>query len=178
MSFTRDRQGRLTMSLEPDERRVLSELLAQTVELLGAADDPGHDDPLAELVGIGTATHRPLDPALARLFPDAYLGDAAAAGDFRRYTESGLRRRKVDAAMTALAGLESEQPVRLDEGAAQAWLGALNDLRLVIGVRLGVQEDDDPAELVQGPDAEHHLLYWWLTGLQSDLLDAVAAPAG
>ena len=51
-------------------------------------------DPLAAMVGIGTATEAPDDPALARLLPDAYGEDADASAEFRRYTELSLREKK------------------------------------------------------------------------------------
>ena len=41
---------------------------------------------------------KPDDPVLARLFPDAYEDDGEAAGEFRRYTEMGLRDGKREAA--------------------------------------------------------------------------------
>ena len=57
---------------------------------------------------IGTATEAPADPALARLFPDAYTDDPEASGDFRRYTEPGLRTAKREALETTLETLGEE----------------------------------------------------------------------
>ena len=101
-------------------------------------------DPLAAVVGIGTATTAPEDPALARLFPDGYTDDAEACADFRRYTEPGLRdaRRRADCRRAR----DPQEGVHRPAGARrrarpQAWLGVLNDLRLVLGERLGVTED-------------------------------------
>ena len=51
----------------------------------------------------------------------------------------------------------------------QAWLGVLNDTRLVLGTRLGVTEEEhvlDPAD----PDAGAYALYQWLTMVQGDLV--------
>ena len=47
----------------------------------------------------------PDDPVLARLLPDAYRDDPEASGEFRRYTEQGLRSGKAAAARTVLATL-------------------------------------------------------------------------
>ena len=44
---------------------------------------------------------------------------------------------------------------------------------VVVGVRLGVQEDDDPREWVNSPEVDGYLLYAWLTELQGDLLQAL-----
>src|SRR5262249_11403403 len=82
----------------------------------GAGDPPGAgEQPLAEGEDAGPDTGQleamfalsdsalpPDDPVLARLLPDAYPDDPAAAGEFRRYTESGLRSDKVAAARTVL----------------------------------------------------------------------------
>ena len=172
VSFRRDRRRRVVLRLSDHEVALLRDLLAQLVELVEA---PGHDtgDDLAAMVGIGTSTHAPADPALARLLPDAYPDDAVAAGDFRRYTEDRLRRRKAEHAAGAVATLDAGLPATLDPAAAQAWLGALNDLRLVVGTRLDVQEDDDPERWVGTPEEPTYVVYWWLSTLQGDLLDAL-----
>ena len=54
----------------------------------------------------------------------------------------------------------------------QAWLGVLNDTRLVLGTRLGVTEEErelDPAD----PQAGAYAMYHWLTWLQGDLVEAL-----
>jgi hypothetical protein len=43
-------------------------------------ESSGETDPLAALVGIGTAVDAPSDPAVARLLPDAYREDPDASG--------------------------------------------------------------------------------------------------
>lgn len=136
-------------------------------------DLPG--DPLdPDLLGIGTSTRLPEDPVLARLFPDGYADDAEAAADFRRYTEPGLRTRKVAAARTVLATLQRDPAsIELDEGEALAWLAALNDLRLAIGERLGVTEEWED-ELGDLPDEDPRsyvvAVYDFLTFLQDSLV--------
>jgi hypothetical protein len=119
----------------------------------------------------------PDDPVLARLLPDAYPDDPAAAGEFRRYTESGLRSGKVAAARTVLDTLpEGGGRVRLSAEQAQAWLRSLNDIRLALGVRLEVTEDRD-AMLERadqgGPQAAGLWIYDWLTLLQETLVEAL-----
>ena len=66
--------------------------------------------------------------------------------------------------------------VVLAEEDANAWCGALNDLRLVLGDRLGVTEDlyedgIDPDD----PRATELALYGWLTWLQGELVEALAS---
>ena len=134
-------------------------------------------DELDSLLDSGGPTSPPEDPVLARLFPDAYGDDPEAAGDFRRYTEPGLRSGKVEAARTVLATLPDEGGrIRLSAGDGEAWLRALNDVRLALGVLLGITEDYE-RELadVTGTDPRSAYLqvYDWLTFLQETLVRAL-----
>ena len=173
--FRRQGEG-YALRLDAQERAVLAEVLGQLGGLLDEdaqrdrPEDPG--DPLAELVGIAQEASRPDDPALARLFPDAYRDDEEAAQDFRRYTERGLRQEKAASIALALDTLATEEdPIGLDAAAARAWVRVLNDLRLVIGVRIGVAEPDAPQPGAGGsPGAA---LYDWLTWLQGTLVQAL-----
>ena len=119
----------------------------------------------------------PEDPVLARLLPDAYGDDPEAAGDFRRYTEQGLRSGKVAAAQTVLATLPAGGGrVRLAAGDAEAWLRSLNDVRLALGVVLGITEDYERelSELDPEDPREAYLhIYDWLTFLQETLVRAL-----
>ncbi len=142
-----------------------------------SADD-AEDDPLARAVGIGTATEAPEDPALARLFPDGYTDDPEASADFRRYTEPGLRIGQAAAAGHRAGDSLGEEPHRmlLDAEEAQAWLGALNDIRLVLGERLGVTEDLEELIAALGEDDPRLALLWVydrLTYLQETLVQAL-----
>lgn len=192
--FRRNAEGVVELWIDDDERDVLRDLFGQVAELVEdpAAAEPDAD-PLIAMLGIGTRTSAPTDPALARLFPDAYQDDEGAAGDFRRYTEPTLRRRKADHAAAVLATLDlPDRPVPLAGPDVGAWLGALNDLRLVLGVRLGIgegegdDEDDDDEdedsfevdEADRSPEAWTRVLYHWLTYLQGDLLEVLDADAG
>jgi len=135
-------------------------------------------DPLHAIVGLpsGPGPSRPTDPVLARLLPDAY-GEDEAAGEFRRFTEAELRETKRGAIDTMLTSLPpSGGKVRLDEEQAEAWLAALNDIRLALGVHLDVAEEWY-LELRQldpmSPRARRLMIYELLTRWQSSLLVAV-----
>jgi hypothetical protein len=152
----------------------------------GPAARPG-DDPLsgswdspeefAALLGLSESTALPEDPVLARLLPDAYRDDAQAAGDFRRYTEQDLRSGKVAAARTVLATLpEGGGQVRLSTDDAQAWLRAINDVRLALGVRLSITEDFEQRLAGLDPEDPRSAYFWvydWLTYLQETLVHAL-----
>lgn len=193
-------RGEVRARLADGERRVLHDLFTEVHDLLEDPAAPSEDDPLAELVGIGTAVRPPEDPALARLLPDAHKDDPQASADFRRYTESGLRARKRQGLELALRTLDRGAPVRLDDAEARAWLVALTDVRLVLAERIGLKTDEDHAILEQvvahlakaepaagsedpdggGVDAGERLamtlaLYDFLAWLQETLVEAMAA---
>jgi hypothetical protein len=142
------------------------------------AQGPGSPDDLAEILSrLERPATPPDDPVLARLFPDAYSEDPAAAGEFRRYTEDGLRTAKVENARLVLASLpEGGGRVRLSREEAQRWLQALNDVRLALGVRLEITEDfeDQLAGLsASDPRAAYFEVYNWLTYVQETLVRAL-----
>jgi hypothetical protein len=141
-------------------------------------EGPADPDDLAKMIGLTDNTKPPDDPVLARLLPDAYRDDPEASGEFRRYTEQGLRSGKVAAARTVLATLPpSGGRVRLSEPEAQAWLRALNDVRLALGVHLEVTDDFDERVDEIGPDdprSAYIEVYQWLAFLQESLVRALS----
>ncbi|MEX2291845.1 MAG: DUF2017 domain-containing protein [Mycobacteriales bacterium] len=173
MRFSR-RHGTVTARLDRVEADVLSAVAGDLLVLLGEQDEQG-SDPLAALVGLsGGPAEPPADPALARLLPDAYGDDEAAAGDFRRYTEGDLRagkRANATVLLSTLAPLAGRGGrLVLDRDQAAAWLGCLNDLRLVLGTRLGVTEETELDPRDEDPRAQALQVYGWLGWLQESLL--------
>jgi Domain of unknown function (DUF2017) len=142
------------------------------------AEGPAGPDDLAKMIGVTDNTALPDDPVLARLLPDAYRDDPEASGEFRRYTEQGLRSGKIAAARTVLATLPPKGGrVRLSEPEAQAWLRALNDVRLALGVHLEVTDDFDERADEIGPDdprSAYVEVYHWLAFLQESLVRALS----
>jgi hypothetical protein len=67
--FRRARKGGISVTFGKAETRVLRHVFDEMLALLGPAEE-ADADPLTAIVGIGTATTVPEDPALARLFPD------------------------------------------------------------------------------------------------------------
>jgi hypothetical protein len=206
--FRAVRGGGATARFAPAEAILLRNLVDQVAELVGgdqplAGEPPPGPQPgagerpaagerppaggedivtdtgqLEAMFALSDSATPPDDPVLARLLPDAYPDDPAAAGEFRRYTESGLRSGKVAAARTVLDTLpEDGGRVRLSADEAQAWLRSLNDIRLALGVRLEVTEDRQ-AMLERtgegGPQAAGLWIYDWLTLLQETLVEALS----
>jgi thioredoxin-like negative regulator of GroEL len=180
--FRRVRRGGAVAQFGGAEARLLRGLVGQVADLLGeepaGGTNPAGDDPLAELLGLSENSELPDDPVLARLLPDAYRDDQDASAEFRRYTERGLRSGKVTAAQTVLDTLPEEGgEIRLSADQAQAWLRAVNDVRLALGVRLDVTED--PEEMYRrveagGAQAAGLWIYDWLSYLLDTLVQALS----
>ena len=137
----------------------------------------------SEVIGLLAENFDRDDPVVERLFPDAYDDDPEQASDFRRYTEGDLKTAKIDQAGAILAALPATggAVVRLDSEAAEAWLRALNDVRLALGVRLEVRDDTDLLEeldeaVMRDPTSarvRQLTMYQYLGVLQESLLDAI-----
>src|SRR5438093_11814395 len=84
------------------------------------------------------------DPGVARLFQPAYPDDLLQNLDYERTAGNDLMAQRL-AALDIVSG--SIDAKRLTEEQLLAWLSATNDLRLVLGTRLGVTEEATEAEL-------------------------------
>jgi hypothetical protein len=171
--------GRIILRIDVIERGLLMSLLEQLMELVAPEEADEDADPLARMVGIDAQASPPQDPVLARLLPQAYRDDEQASDDFRRFTERSLREHKQFNARTALDSLVgSGAKVTLSPQQAQAWLGALTDVRLALGVRLELTDDNHDALLSlpdDDPRAASVHIYDWLTYLQETLVRCVLA---
>jgi hypothetical protein len=203
------RDGHFVAKLDVVERGLVVGLMEQVLELVephpepDAEPDAGGGDEFDRIVaglgGIGMGVSvsasdqvaelsgsvpQPRDPALERIFPTANRQDDQVAAEFRRLTEDGLRARKaanLTTAITALSAIE-DQKVSLDQPQALALLIALTDVRLVLGERLGLKQDDDfdrLEEQVSGledddPAVYALAVYDFLTWLQETLAHALA----
>ena len=163
--------GKLTLKLDDAELGVLSQLFEQMAELLEHPESEAGTDPLAKMLNMSGSTQISEDPALARLFPDGYSNDEHASADFRRFTEQDLRAHKL-AALTSvrdsLSGWTGKSSISAQQ--AQDWLKAINDLRLVLGTRLEINEVSDRDHESDEPGMQ---LYNYLTYLQGTLIDCL-----
>jgi Domain of unknown function (DUF2017) len=118
-------------------------------------------------------TEEPESPDLRRLFPAAYAEDDAAEAEYRRLMGSELLDGRRAALRTFAQSVDSEV---LTAEEAEAWLRALNDLRLYLGTSLDVTEEDlaqpfDPRH----PRAEERALYAYLSWLQEHVVEALSS---
>lgn len=173
--FKKSVTGKISLTLEDAECQVLENLCGQLIELLETDQVQVSDDPLEQLFNLEGPTEIPSDTALARLFPDAFIGDSEAASEFRRFTEPELRRAKIGnarAVRDALNNLPGKQLISSDD--AQAWLLVLNDLRLVLGTRLRIDDNGDYRKGEHDPATAYQIhVYDYLTYLQGTLVEAL-----
>ena len=135
-------ENAFVINFSESEREVLINLSEQIIELLAERTDHQSDDPLAAMVGITSHDTPPEDEVLLRLLPNAY-SDQVDASEFRRYTESTLRQKKQAHAMAMRTSLKTaiDGVIEIDRSGVNDWLGAINDVRLALGVRLNVEEN-------------------------------------
>lgn len=146
---SRARDGTFRLRLSPEERDLLRSLPGQLRALLDADD-----------------------PALERLFPPAYPDDPELETEYAGLVRDDLRKQRA----TSLEVMESTLDAdRLDEEELAAWLGALNDLRLVLGTRLGVTEEMyEQGFPEEDPEAPRYALYQYLGWLEEQVVAALA----
>lgn len=160
------RGGGATVRLEGVEIDALRDLAGQ-VERLFAGGVPEHG----------------ADPIRDRLFPRAYVDptEDRAEDEFQSVVHEDLVRAKSAAVAELLADLDAETDrkdrvtLELDGEALEHWVGALNDVRLTLGVVLGVTEDDDTEVDLpdDDPRAAGLATYHWLTWIQGSLVEVL-----
>jgi len=142
--------GGVRLQLSQEERALLVGLTAELRALLEGTQD---------------------DPSLRRLFPPAY-DDEADELAYRELTSDSLLDGRREA-LELLAQTADREQLSADE--ADAWLRALNDLRLVLGTRLDVQEDTFASEPDLNDPRGHALaVYGYLSWLQEQLVAALS----
>lgn len=99
------------------------------------------------------------DPAFRRLFPPAYANDPEAEAEYQYLVADELDESRSKALETLSSTADATE---LSEEQLDAWLRALNDIRLWLGTVLDVGED----ETLDEPEDPAHILYYVLTWLQ------------
>jgi hypothetical protein len=180
-----ERAGETVMTkVDRQESAVLRGLVQQMDEMLRSRIDEAPQDELATLTGMRTGpSTAPEDPILSRLLPDFHRLDDEDTSKQDRDSAAALRSLHEPELLdlkTGVAGvlLDTCPPggglVKLSLEQADAWLSALNDVRLALGTTLSVAEDM-PDELPDDdPRAPHLGVYHWLTWMQESLVTALA----
>lgn len=158
-----------------DERALLGALpgqVAQALQAIGRAasragagngdGEPG-DQPAGEVVG-------EIPETLRRLFPVAYPRDPAAQGAFEALTGGELLEQRREA-LELLAS--TSRSTHLEPEALERWLGALNDLRLVLGTSIGVSEDSEMPR-PDDPQIGEWAAYGYLSSLVEEIVGVLS----
>jgi hypothetical protein len=144
----RTRDGTFQLRISDDERDLIASLAGQLRDLLVSDETDG----------------------LERLFPPGYADDPDREQEYQQLTHDELLTKR-------LASVDIvEQTVTqtsLDEDQLNAWMGAVNDLRLVLGTRLDVTEDMDDIAF-DDPRAPSFAVYHYLTYLLAEIVNALA----
>jgi hypothetical protein len=147
------RNGTYSLHLPRDERALLGVLPQQLLaglELLERDDDRTPD-------------------AVRRILPVAHPRDADAEEDYVRRHRPNLLARHMES-LDLIARTADSDKLSADE--LDAWLTAINDLRLALGVTLGVTEEQvepDP----DSPEFADWIVYFYLSFLQGEILEAL-----
>lgn len=110
------------------------------------------------------------NPDLARLFPTAYAKDPELDAGYQVLARGEL----IDHRKTAFDTVQSSASKDvLDDEQLTAWMGVVNDLRLVLGTKLDVSEDDHHIS-EDHPDAQAYEIYMLLGHMLSEIVDALS----
>ena len=149
--FVPQTDGSIELRLAPEERALLESLPSQLRALL--SDDVGNS-------------------ALVRLFPPAYLRNDEHDAEFHRLMREDLLARKIEVAEIVERSAQNES---LSADEVNAWMGAINDLRLVIGTQIDINEDFDLDDLEEDdPRVGAYILYAHLSDLLGEMVDVMS----
>jgi hypothetical protein len=119
------------VDLDPEVRQMLGSFVEQLRELLGTDSD-----------------------LLVRLFPPPYGDDDERNAGYAVLAGSELREHRLAALDVVSEHLDATE---LDEEQLMAWMRSINDIRLVMGTMLGVDDDLVEPELGPEDEAAHHV---------------------
>lgn len=139
----------VVLTLQDNERSLMLTVFTDLAALLAEDSDSDDDRPDSENweARLGLVDRpRPEDPALLRLLPDVDPEDDERSAEFRRLTEFDLKQAKAHNVRIVLLGLSKGNDISLTRDEVLAWMKGLNDLRLVLAVRLGIDTEEAQEE--------------------------------
>ena len=146
--------GTYSLNLREDGRALIATIVPELRAVL--ADDPN-------------------DEVLTRLFPTARPDDPEAEAEYREMVRDELVAKRL--ARLDMVG-ELAEATELNQEQLAAWMGAVNDIRLVLGTRLEVSEEDEFDDDVEEEDTAESVArsaYWYLGWLLEHLVEAPAS---
>ena len=146
--------GTYSLNLREDERALIATIVPELRAVL--ADDPN-------------------DEMLTRLFPTARPDDPEAEAEYKEMVRDELVSKRL-ARLDMVADLA--EATALNEEQLAAWIGAVNDIRLVLGTRLEISEEDDFDSDEDGEDTPESVArsaYWYLGWLLEHFVEVSAS---
>lgn len=140
-------ERRFSLQLDPAESAFLADML-RMLETVG------------EIEG---------DPGQKRLNVPAYLGDAEAAAEWRRLVGDQIEDGRARDREVLRSVVEAEGTVDLDPDRAEAILRTVNEARLVLAARLGIEVESDYEQLDAGGTVALHYLGLFIEDLTDEL---------
>ena len=179
---------RFRSALAAHEAALLKNLVSSMIGLLDERESSAPSDELEEITGIKTGNVEPPgDPTLRRLLPDFHKPDDVfeldpdASESLNAALRSLHEPEIIDAKRVAAQQLLDTLPenggrFELTEESANAWIAAVNDIRLSLGVMLDVGPEGPSRLPADHPLAAHLDVYQWLTVLQEYLVLVLMGP--
>ena len=152
LSFRRNGDGSFSITIPQQERQLLEQLIPQMRELIQSHD-----------------------PLAWRLFPNPYPDHDRAADQYAEMIGDDLEERHLEALETVEGTLDAK---RLEADQMTAWMSAVNDLRLVIGTRLKVEEETEIDDYQDDTEQSLFLTYSYLGIMLDRIVQAVADSTG
>lgn len=148
LSFRRNGDGSFSITIPQAERQLLEQLIPQVRELIQEHDQLAW-----------------------RLSPNPYPKHEKAADQYAEMIGSDLDDKHLEALTTVEETLDAK---RLDEDQMMAWMSAVNDLRLVIGTRLKVDEDTEIDDYEDDTEQSLFMTYSYLGLMLEHIVMAIA----
>lgn len=126
------------------------------------------------------------DPVRERLFPRAYLDPTEESAEmaWAAFAHPELMETRVNTLVLMVESVKRLDVAPIDRDAGEmlmvvlspeeteSWLKGLNDLRLALGTKLNITEEQSGIDPID-PHIQLRQIYEWLTALQQDLLEQV-----
>jgi Domain of unknown function (DUF2017) len=111
------------------------------------------------------------DPATRRLFPTAYVDDAALDAEYQKMVGDDLLQGQLEALDLVERTIDGQT---IDRDELEGWMRAINGVRLALGTRLDVSEE---GVVIDPDDPNAHLLFMYevMGVLLGAMLQALAA---
>jgi hypothetical protein len=187
---------RFRSAMDSHEATLLKNLVGSMIGMLDERESSSPADELEQITGIKTGNaERPDSAALQRLLPDFSKPDDALPRDERTPATTPATTESLNAALRSLHEPDIIEAKRaaaqqlldtvpenggrfeLTEEAANAWIAAVNDVRLALGTMLDIRPDGPEQLPDDHPLAPHLDVYQWLTVLQEYLVLALMGSA-